>query len=195
MMHSEQAMIQHWREGYVCLHPTDTLPGLSFDPDREEAWRLLAGIKGRDERKTCICMLPSLEAAEEFWHDLPGDWHGVLTELWPQSLSVIWRANAKCPKNLVRDDGTVAFRVPLFSETNSWMSDVITAVGKPFPSTSVNQTGKPSATDWQDARLFLEGREKTFIPSSFPVPGEGKYVNIIASGCFLPGSKGRTLRG
>ncbi|SMF33330.1 L-threonylcarbamoyladenylate synthase [Pseudobacteriovorax antillogorgiicola] len=178
MPHQVEHMLSHWKAGDICLHPTDTLPGLSFDPDNAEAWERLASLKGRDERKTCICLLPSLAAAKQFWKPLPSVWDRALEKLWPASLSVIWQAADNCPVSLVRDDGSVAFRVPLLDESNRWMYEVMAQVDKPFPTTSVNQSGKASANDWQDARMFLEGGAGVYIPSSFAVPG-GQASTVI----------------
>mgnify|MGYP003684880313 CR=1 FL=1 len=167
-----------WLAGDVCLHPTDTLPGLSFDPRNSEAWSHLAAIKKRELGKTCISLIPSLAFAKKFWQDLPGPWESVLDHLWPSSLSVIWKASEKCPQSLVRDNGTVAFRNPFLESENTWLNQVMEELNCPFPTTSVNSSGEYAAENYQDAVAFLEGHDAVFIPSEFVVPG-GKASTLI----------------
>lgn len=175
---SEKKMKDAWLSGKVCLHPTDTLPGLSFNPNSEQAWRRLSKIKKRDESKTCISLVASLDFALGFWRDLPGVWSRVLADLWPSSLSVIWQANNTCPKTLVRESGTVAFRCPPLLQQNQWLLALIESVGSPFPTTSVNCSGEPAANDFGAANHFLDGLEGVYIPEEFEVPG-GQASTLI----------------
>ena len=174
------SMANAWMKGNVCLHPTDTLPGLSFNPKSIEARKSLAEIKKRDESKTCICLVSSLEMAKEFWLPLPGKWGTVLRGIWPAPLSVIWKASDSCPQELVRADGSIAFRVPLLSAENTWILEAIKKVDSPFPTTSVNESGNLPAGDWQQAKEFLAGKENSWLPSvPFDVPGGAPSTIVL----------------
>ena len=51
---SKKEFVRNWQQGLVCLRPTDTLPGLSFNPASPSAKQTLFALKNRDESKTCI---------------------------------------------------------------------------------------------------------------------------------------------
>lgn len=163
-MTATKRFVQAWQQGFVCLHPTDTIPGLSFNPSSDQGLQRFCDIKGRSPDKTTICLLASVELTKKFWLELPAIWQRALAKGWPTGLSLIWYASPKVPKSLVRDDGTVAFRVPRFSPNDLWMSDVLTELQTPFPTSSVNRSGEPAAGNWLDAMKKLDGLEGVYIP-------------------------------
>lgn len=164
-MTATKRFIQAWQQGFVCLHPTDTIPGLSFNPRSNEGLQRFCDIKGRRPDKTTICLLASVELAKTYWLALPAGWQRALSKGWPAGLSLIWYASSRVPESLVRDDGTIAFRVPQFSDHDRWMSDVLTELQIPFPTSSVNQSGEPSAACWSDAVKKLDGLAGIYIPN------------------------------
>ncbi|NRA63684.1 MAG: Sua5/YciO/YrdC/YwlC family protein [Pseudobacteriovorax sp.] len=145
--------LQKWESGFLCLHPTDTIPGISFNPQSELAYASLLELKKRPANKTCICLVNSLSIALEQWAALPDGWVDSLKELWPGSLTVVWQAKTKHP--LVRDDGTIALRCPSISAETPLIAEVLSKTSGLFPSTSVNLSGEPSFTDWKQAKDFL----------------------------------------
>lgn len=159
-----ERFIQAWQQGFVCLHPTDTIPGLSFNPSSHEGLQRFCDIKGRSPDKTTICLLSSVELAKTYWLALPANWQRALAKRWPAGLSLIWYASSRVPKSLVRDDGTIAFRVPHFSAQDRWMADVLTELQTPFPTSSVNQSGEPAAVHWSNAVKKLDGSAGIYIP-------------------------------
>jgi tRNA threonylcarbamoyl adenosine modification protein (Sua5/YciO/YrdC/YwlC family) len=151
--------------GLVCLHPSETLPGLSFHPNSEKAKKTLYAIKTRDTLKTVVSLVASLERAESFWKPLPPVWKFCLEKLWPSSLTVIWEANSKAPASLVSEKGLLALRAPKFQVSSLWMQEVLENFSQPLPSTSVNKAGEPSLSTWEEACDFCSKREEDiFIP-------------------------------
>ncbi|MFW7379531.1 MAG: L-threonylcarbamoyladenylate synthase [Oligoflexus sp.] len=157
---------QAWMEGLVCLHPTDTIPGLSFRPDSNLAWSRLRELKGRSAEQTCIALVPDLTVALRYWQELPAGWQEVLTKLWPAPLSVIWQSNELCPKFLQRDDGSLGLRVPRFHVDDCWMIELLKLIDQPFPTTSVNRKGEAAASHWGAAKAWLQSNgSDVAIPS------------------------------
>ena len=158
------ALLQAWREGRVCLHPTDTLPGLSFDPTQAEAWQTLLTIKQRPSEKSPIALIASIETGQQLWEALPGSWASILRDLWPSPLSVVWRARASCPPFLKASDGTCALRLP--SLPDAWMNEALLKSGVAFPTTSINRSGEAPCQTWDEAVAWVKRyAPEVFVPA------------------------------
>jgi L-threonylcarbamoyladenylate synthase len=150
-------------QGKVCLHPTDTLPGLTFDPSHSQAYQKISEIKDRDAAKNFIGLVPDQESAESYWAKLPNNWQRFLRLAWPGPLSVIWNADSSAPKTLTSWQGTICLRVPSFIDDYAWMTKVLAGVSHPVPTTSVNLSGDPAITTWDLASAFAR-RQGIFVP-------------------------------
>lgn len=150
--------------GLACLHPTDTLPGLAFDPRQPRGLAAIAAIKGRDINKPCLGLAADLAAASRYFAPLPGDWSAALATLWPGPLSVVWRASRGAPPALVGKDGTIGLRVPLLPEGSAWLAQVLSELPYPLPTTSVNASGEPAIAEWDAATRFLTTQRHVFAP-------------------------------
>ena len=155
--------IQKLDEGFVCLHGTDTVPGVSFHPLKPGAKGELSNIKGRELAKPCIGLVGSLKKAQKFWQPLPEMWLQKLGQLWPGPLTVVWKASPEAPMTLVGDDGTIGLRVPSLPEDSSteW---VLQNIEYPLPTTSVNRAGQPTLVELEDCVSFLSQFPKSFSP-------------------------------
>jgi tRNA A37 threonylcarbamoyladenosine synthetase subunit TsaC/SUA5/YrdC len=149
-----EAFAEAWLGGKVCLHPTDTLPGLSFHPRIPSAQDDFMAIKDRPENKRPICLVADQDVAKRSWQALPSAWDAALQRIWPASLSVIWLASESCPESLVASDGTVAFRMPHWSAEKLWMRELLLTLDLPFPSSSVNRSGEAAEESWVGALAF-----------------------------------------
>ncbi len=148
------------KAGRVCLIPTDTVPGLAFDPSNETAKKTLEALKGRPEGKGFVCLVPSADKAFSFWKKLHGRWEETLQELWPASLTVIFEAAESAPP-LICKDNTVALRVPKMNNA-TWVSDLLEQSGI-LATTSVNDTGDLAKLDWFEAAEWCNGKD-IFVP-------------------------------
>lgn len=151
------AFLRAFDEGQVCLHPTDTLPGLTFNPLSMQARDALALLKRRPESKPCLGLVANSERAKAFFAPLPGAWHAALAKLWPGSLSVVWKASSAAPATMVASDGTIGLRVPQLADAAAWFRIVLDAAKVPLPTTSVNESGQPPAIIFAEARERLLG--------------------------------------
>ncbi len=156
-----------WAEGRVCLHPSDTLPGLSFNPQSQMAIRNFATIKLRAPDKSPISLIANWDLAVQTWKPLPEGWADLLQDLWPASLSVIWQASEHCPKAIIAKNGSCGLRLPAWTPETFWMQDLLMKIQAPFPSSSVNLSGKAPIADWATAVRFLKAEnlaDMVFIP-------------------------------
>ena len=191
-----KSFLEALEAGLVCLHPSETIPGLSFHPNSEKAKETLYAIKTRDALKTVASLIVSLEKAKSFWKPLPPVWQFCLEKLWPSSLTVIWEASSKAPASLVSEKGLLALRVPTFPVSSFWMHEVLENFSQPLPSTSVNKAGEPSLSTWKEACNFCSKREdEIFIPTlsgevffqtepSTIILLEGDFFQVIREGAF-----------
>ena len=152
-------------EGRACLHPTDTLPGLAFDPDVSAGGDVALRFKTGHESKSFLNLVHSFDFALTLWTPLPKRWNEVLDTIWPAPLSVIWQASPSAPRSVVGDDGTIGLRVPKLSRGNSWLNTVMKELGRPLPSTSVNRHGEKPAMSWEDAKKTISGESGFYIPA------------------------------
>ena len=146
-----QAFLAALARGEVCLGPTDTLPGLTFDPRQDRASAQLIALKGRPPAQGFIGLVADFEGALAFWNDVGATWRRALARLWPAPLSVIFTASPQCPQLLLAQDGTMALRVPRLATSEEWLRTVMRQLGAPLPSTSVNYHGEPAANQWTAA--------------------------------------------
>ena len=147
-------LMQALQDGRLCLHPTDSIPGLGFDPFNHNGAAKLRQVKGKRSGKTFIGLVSSLEKALALWQPLPTPWIRALSSLWPGPLSVIAAASNKAPPVMVAND-SIALRVPLLAESNRYMAEVLACLSYPLPSTSVNQTGCEPLKSMSAAKEFL----------------------------------------
>ncbi len=166
-----QEFLTSLKQGCLCLHPTDTLPGLTFDPDRDEGRQALVELKGRiDAAKPFLGLVDCVTKAQRYYQPLPTGWLRVLAELWPGPLSVVWKASKEAPASLTAADGTIGLRVPELPAEAAWFRQVLVALDRPLPTTSVNRAGEPPATEFADAGRLLANAKASYIPAWTPEP-------------------------
>ncbi len=167
-----------FRAGSVCLHPTDSLPGLTFNPRSEKAREALYQWKGRDALKPTLSLIADLDVALQYWLPLPSGWADYLRRLWPASLSVVWKASEDCPTSLQGPDGTVALRAPVLSSEVAWFRDVLRELRLPLPTSSVNRSGETAAATWEEA-MRLTVNSDIFRPACSAPPLAGTPSTVI----------------
>ena len=114
------------RDGGVAILPCDTIYGLCAAYGIGE--RPLMEIKGRDRSKAFL-VLATLEQAKALCTEIPED----ILSSWPAALTVILNC---------RTGGTIAVRVP----NDPFLQKLLSEVGSPIYSTSVNMAGEQSLT-------------------------------------------------
>lgn len=138
-------------KGVPILYPTETLPGIGFDPRIPMAKEALCHLKQRDMQKPMSALVSSLAMACEYWQPLPKPWSNILSQVWPAPLTVVWQVKPTAPEGLQNLDQTCGFRFPLLPTAQRWVLDVIAGLGVPLISTSVNRAGEPAIVYWAAA--------------------------------------------
>ena len=159
-MNITEEFIKGLRAGYLLIHPTDTIPGLTYDPLNESGFELLCSVKKRELTKTCIGLVSSLDMASRFFKDLSSEDLELLKKYWPAPLSVVAQASSEAPRSLVRNDGSISLRFPDLAPNHTWLYEVISELNAPLPTTSINESGEPAVSEWKDADLFAESCDK-----------------------------------
>lgn len=142
------------RRGSVCLHPTDTIWGLTCDPKDMKSVDKLIKIKSRSTKKSFIGLVCDLNRALPFWEKLPPFWLKVLSDLWPCPLTIVWKAAKFAPKILVSSEGYIAMRSPNFPSVHQWFYEVLKTYSYPLISTSVNISGDNALLDSASLKDF-----------------------------------------
>ncbi len=164
------AFVAALRAGRLCLHPTDTVPGLTFDPSQPAGKAGLGALKQRDTDRPVLGLCADVAHAMACFAPLPGDWQRWLARLRPGPLSVVWRASPTASALLVAADGTIGLRVPELPADVAWFADVLREWPEPLPTTSVNISSQPAATDWTAAAAFVSAADDGFVPELSIVP-------------------------
>jgi L-threonylcarbamoyladenylate synthase len=128
------------RAGGVVVLPTDTLYGLSAALSARDAIRRIARLKGSDEEKPYILLAASTEMVDRYVASYGCVDRDRLARAWPAPLTVVLPAAASCPPWVGK---TVAIRVPALEPLRA----LISRLGEPVVSTSVNRTGRPPLSD------------------------------------------------
>jgi tRNA A37 threonylcarbamoyladenosine synthetase subunit TsaC/SUA5/YrdC len=196
-MNKSQEIVYHFlaafHGGSVCLHPSDTLPGLTFHPEHEKAKKSLLAIKKKFEDRPFVGLINSWEKALAFWQPLPARWEKALEKLTAKSLTIVWKASSKAPSLLVSAQGYIALRSPVWPSgwkpEELWMSEVLKNLTLPLPSTSVNETGEPPCLNWQQATAFLVNKHDVHIPDLTSLPAfktqASTVIQLQDDGSFL----------
>lgn len=153
--------------GRIVVHPTDTIPGLTFDPNSEGAWQALCALKSRMPSKAILLLAAHIDAAKALWSPLPPGWDDVLAHVWPGPLSIVWQASASAPQHLLAEDGTIGVRVPRLRPQDTWFGEVIAKAGGYLPTTSINRAGESPACTRADVATFVASEPEIFsVPVS-----------------------------
>jgi len=133
------AALQTLRAGGIILYPTDTIWGIGCDATNGEAIRRIFRLKKRDETKSMIILLASLDDIGHYVSHPPEQ----LMEAMGQAgtpMTGIFRHAINLPQELINDDGSIAIRVvrDTFCET------LVRHLEKPLVSTSANLSGQPA---------------------------------------------------
>lgn len=117
-------------EGKVVVIPCDTIYGLSSL--YIDGCQVLKDLKGRDANKPFL-VLATLEQAKDICVNIPDD----ILSTWPAPLTVVLKT---------KEGDNLGIRVP----NDPWLQELLSTVGKPIYSTSVNISGEPSLLNFKD---------------------------------------------
>lgn len=144
-------LLEALERGGVVVVPTDTLYGFSTAVRSEEGYRRILKLKRCPEMRNFLLLAASLEMAERYIASWGCTSKEELGAIWPAPLTAILPTGPGCPAWVAE---TVALRVPDFEP----LLEIISRLGEPILSTSVNLSGAPPLhTPEEIEELFGEG--------------------------------------
>lgn len=132
--------------GGIGVLRTDTLYGIVARADDEEAVRRVYALKGRDDDKSPIVLIESIE---QIYDDLSAEHQAFVARTWPAPISVII-PSTEAPSWIRRGNESVAYRLPAHTE----LRDLIQATG-PLIAPSANPQGMQPAMNLREATYYF----------------------------------------
>ncbi|CAM1366207.1 Threonylcarbamoyl-AMP synthase [Tenacibaculum litoreum] len=182
-MNINKESIKALLKGQTILYPTDTVWGLGCDATNEEAVKKIYKIKNREESKSLIILVDSIEMLQNHVGDIPEKALEILeTSIKPTT--IIYNNPKGLASNTIAPDNTIAIRIP----KNEFCTQLIKEFGKPIVSTSANVSGEPTPKSFSEiSKAILKNvdyvvdlhQEKISEKSSTILKIEGDDVIVI----------------
>jgi L-threonylcarbamoyladenylate synthase len=155
----------------VIVYPTDTLYGIGANSYSEKAVRRILEVKRRPAGKGMPVLISDVEMVSELSAEIPAIFQDLAARFWPGPLTLILKAAAALPAELVGSGKTIGVRLP----NVPWIRELIRSAGVPLVATSANISGGREASTPEEAiRLFARevdlivdgGRTPMSLPST-----------------------------
>lgn len=178
----EQTLYQLGRGGII-IYPTDTVWGLGCDATNRKAVQKIFTLKRREESKSLVVLVSSLEMLKDYVTEIPLKALEVM-ETTQSPTTIIYENPIGIASNALASDNTIAIRIP----DHDFCKRLIRVFGKPVISTSANISGHPTPLSFSEIDpAILEGadyivhleREKTADKSSSILKVVGDDIQII----------------
>jgi L-threonylcarbamoyladenylate synthase len=171
------------RRGQLIVLPTDTVYGIGADAFDPAAVRKLLGAKGRGREMPPPVLISAATTLDALAVGVP-DWARALVEkFWPGPLTLVCLQQQSLQWDLGDTRGTVAVRVP----DHPVALEILERTG-PLAVSSANLTGRPAATDADQAEEMLAADVEVIVDAG---PSEGETPSTIID---VTGETGRILR-
>ncbi|MBA6155154.1 threonylcarbamoyl-AMP synthase [Tenacibaculum sp. S7007] len=138
-------IVNKLKEGKTILYPTDTVWGLGCDATNIEAVKKIYEIKNREESKSLIILVSSIEMLIEYLNEVSDKALEILKEA-TKPTTIIYNAPKNLADNTIAKDNTIAIRIP----KDEFCVDLIEEFGKPIVSTSANISGEPTPKSFSE---------------------------------------------
>jgi L-threonylcarbamoyladenylate synthase len=168
----------------IILYPTDTVWGIGCDATSETAVAKIYTIKKREESKSLVILVNSIEMLKQYIDDIPKSLADILNNA-IKPTTIIYNNPKGLAKNVIAKDNTVAIRIT----NDEFCQKLIQKFGKPIVSTSANISGMTTPKTFKEIDLAildtvdyvvnLYHDKKTGSPSSIiKVNSKGELVYI-----------------
>ncbi len=138
-------VVNNLRKGNTILYPTDTVWGLGCDATNEESVKKIYQIKNREESKSLIILVDSIEMLKNYVDKISDKVFGILNKS-KRPTTVIYNNPKNLAENTIASDNTIAIRIP----KDEFCQKLIKEFGKPIVSTSANISGKPTPKSFSE---------------------------------------------
>jgi tRNA threonylcarbamoyl adenosine modification protein (Sua5/YciO/YrdC/YwlC family) len=171
------------QRGQLVVLPTDTVYGIGADAFDAGSVRRLLAAKGRGREMPPPVLVSAPTTLDALAVGVPSYARALITELWPGPLTVVCRQQPSLQWDLGDTRGTVAVRMP----DHEVALELLARTG-PLAVSSANLTGRPAATDADQAERML-GSAVAVILDGGPTPGA-----LPSTIVDVTGPAGRVLR-
>lgn len=125
------------RGGGVIAYPTDTLYGLGASLDHDRALERIYEIKGRDQRKPILFLIPDLASLASFVEEVPETARGLMETFWPGPLTLVFQASERVPRICLGEGTTIGVRWPDAPVVRALLREL----KEPLTASSANRSG------------------------------------------------------
>jgi L-threonylcarbamoyladenylate synthase len=127
------------RRGGIVAHPTETVYGLGVDVSCDRAVSDLYRLKGREEGRPILILVPSTEAVSRYAENIPAVARKLASAFWPGGLTMVFKAKETVSPILTGGTGKIGVRL----SGNFIATALCRALGGAMTSTSANRSGSP----------------------------------------------------
>jgi tRNA threonylcarbamoyl adenosine modification protein (Sua5/YciO/YrdC/YwlC family) len=171
------------QQGRLVILPTDTVYGIGADAFDPGAVRALLAAKGRGREMPPPVLVSAASTLDAIATGVPGYARALVDAFWPGPLTLVCTQQSSLQWDLGDTRGTVAVRMP----DHPVALELLERTG-PLAVSSANLTGRPAATDADQAEEML-GDAVDVIVDAGQAPG-GEASTIVD----VTGTQGRVLR-
>lgn len=129
----------------VLLYPTDTVWGIGCDATSEKAVAKTYVIKEREETKSLVVLVNSLEMLKKYVAEVPLKALEILEKA-TNPTTIVYDHPIGIAKNAIGKDNTIAIRIA----SDEFCQKMIADFGKPIISTSANISGEPTPKQFSE---------------------------------------------
>ncbi len=122
----------------IIIYPTDTVWGVGCAASAVSAISKIFKIKKRDDSKKMVLLIDSLESLKKYVEYIPPKATKLIDHS-TRPITIIYENAKNLPKELIAEDGSIAFRVI----KDPFCNQLIKELEEPLVSTSANFSGDP----------------------------------------------------
>src|SRR5210317_1564631 len=98
------------KKGKIILYPTDTIWGIGCDATNSKAIQRIYKLKSRDDTKSMIVLLDSVEKLKDYVKDVPPVAYDLI-ENSRSPLTIVYQDARNVSKKIIAEDGTIGIRI------------------------------------------------------------------------------------
>ena len=172
------------KKGGLLLYPTDTVWGIGCDATNYDAVQKIFDLKKREDSKTMICLVNSVQMLNQYIEEVPESAYPILKYA-NTPTTIIYDRPLRVAENLIAQDNTLAIRLV----QTGFCAELIKRFKKPIVSTSANLSGNPTPKVFKEIEneilkgvdyvVTLERNKKPSNPSSIIKLSSNGEVKVI----------------
>ena len=133
------------KKGGLLLYPTDTVWGIGCDATNHYAVQKIFDLKKREDSKTMICLVNSIQMLNQYIEEIPETAYTILKCV-NTPTTIIYDRPLHISENLIAQDNTLAIRMV----QTGFCAELLKRFKKPIVSTSANISGKSTPKMFQE---------------------------------------------